>query len=157
MSICAVIHTPLVVKPGDPVAPFSAAVVPLGPRTYSKNKNGVRARHVLRASSQRFEIAFEADWGTWERVPCARFVYTTKWPKNQGVYPPLTISQLYTGSPLTAPLPLEGALFELKSRTRPKTEISRNHYCCSERVPVTTHDLDTCRGPICNASRWVIK
>ena len=30
-----------------------------------------------------------AGWGTWERLPCARFAYT---PKIQGVYPPLTIS-----------------------------------------------------------------
>ena len=50
-----------------------------------KKKNGVRARHGLRASCQRFGIAFEAGWGTWERLPCARFAYTPKWPKNKAV------------------------------------------------------------------------
>ena len=76
-----------VVKGGDAFAPSSAAVQ-LGPRTYSKKKkNGVRARHGLQASCQRFGIAFEAGWGTWERLPCARFAYTSGWPKTQGYTP----------------------------------------------------------------------
>ena len=82
---------PLVVKRGNPLAPSSAAVL-LGPRTYPKKTNGVRPRRGLRASCQRFGIAFEAGWDTWERMPCARFVYTPKWSKHKGVHPPLTIS-----------------------------------------------------------------
>ena len=61
------------------------------PKNVLGNKNGVRARHGLRASYQLFGIAFEAGWRTWKRLPCVRFAYTPKWPKNQGVYPPLTI------------------------------------------------------------------
>ena len=81
------VHTPpIVVKRGDPLAP-SIAAAPLGPITYSKKPNGVRARHGLRASCHRFGIAFEAGWGTWERLPCARFAYTPKWLKKRGIPP----------------------------------------------------------------------
>ena len=57
-----------------------------------KKTNDVDARHGLRASFQGFGIAFDAGWGTWERLPCARFAYTPKWLKNLGVYPLFTIS-----------------------------------------------------------------
>ena len=35
-----------------------------------------------------FGIAFDAGWGTWERLPCAHFAYTPKWLKKQGGTPP---------------------------------------------------------------------
>ena len=44
-----------------------------------KNVHGVRARHGLRESYQRFGIEFEEGWGTWERLSCARFPYTLNW------------------------------------------------------------------------------
>ena len=60
---------------------------PLSPRTYPEKKNDVRARHGLRASCQRFRIAFDADWGTWERPPCARFAYIPEWLKSRRYTP----------------------------------------------------------------------
>ena len=53
-----------------------------------KKKNRVRARHGLQASCQRFGIAFDAGWGTWERLPCARFAYTSQMAeKQEGILP----------------------------------------------------------------------
>ena len=61
------------------------------PGKRKKKKSCVRARHGLWASRLRVGIALAAYLGTWERLPRAHFAYTPKWPKNRGVYPPLTI------------------------------------------------------------------
>ena len=87
-------HTPATCcQKGGSFRPSSAAV-PLGRRTYSIKKTlcvlGMGCGRLASAS----EFHFEAGWGTWERLPCARFAHTRKWPKKQGGYPPLTISHI---------------------------------------------------------------